>query len=237
LCSLNSILPTITRGVIAYMNCTDGSEEIILNFCKQHPGFIPAKYDYFDLYPNEDIGFKLSRYYNWTLALLPKNAWVIKIDADQIYNAEILLRIFLLPRYNGDLVILPKMQLHYDSNNLYFLKDYPFNFSRDHWLFYNRDGLVFHSVIGKFEAINIPYKHLLMAEISNYHFPAVKSRRTLRPDELVLFDDYVNQNFTGQVRTIRDSCNGNRRYSIQLLDKKMLSKEYIMHFVQQFDFS
>ncbi|MBZ7987433.1 hypothetical protein AVCANL279_05465 [Campylobacter canadensis] len=42
--SLNSILGAIKRGVIAYNDCTDNSEQIILEFCKQHKSFIPAKY-------------------------------------------------------------------------------------------------------------------------------------------------------------------------------------------------
>ncbi|EAH8789004.1 acylneuraminate cytidylyltransferase, partial [Campylobacter jejuni] len=41
--SLESILPAIQRGVIGYNDCTDGSEEIILEFCKQYPSFIPVK--------------------------------------------------------------------------------------------------------------------------------------------------------------------------------------------------
>lgn len=44
--SLESILPAIQRGVIGYNDCTDGSEEIILEFCKQYPSFIPIKYPY-----------------------------------------------------------------------------------------------------------------------------------------------------------------------------------------------
>lgn len=32
--SLDSILPAIQRGVIGYNDCDDGSEEIILEFCK-----------------------------------------------------------------------------------------------------------------------------------------------------------------------------------------------------------
>nr|WP_276309253.1 hypothetical protein [Campylobacter hepaticus] len=44
--SLESILPAIQRGVIGYNDCDDGSEEIILEFCKQYPSFIPIKYPY-----------------------------------------------------------------------------------------------------------------------------------------------------------------------------------------------
>ena len=53
---LNSILPALHRGVIAYNDCTDDSEQIILDFCKKNPGFIPAKYDEFNKFPDETRG-------------------------------------------------------------------------------------------------------------------------------------------------------------------------------------
>lgn len=40
---LKSILPAIKKGVIGYNDCDDGTEEYILEFCKQNPGFIPKK--------------------------------------------------------------------------------------------------------------------------------------------------------------------------------------------------
>lgn len=43
--SLNSIQGIITRGVIGYNDCTDGSEDVILKFCEMNPGFIPVKYE------------------------------------------------------------------------------------------------------------------------------------------------------------------------------------------------
>ena len=50
--SLNSILPVIKKGVIAYNDCTDGSDLVILDFCKQNPGFIPFHYPYHVVEPN-----------------------------------------------------------------------------------------------------------------------------------------------------------------------------------------
>ncbi|WP_337199440.1 hypothetical protein [Campylobacter molothri] len=44
--SLESILPAIQRGIIAYNDCDDGSEEFILEFCKKYPTFIPKKYPF-----------------------------------------------------------------------------------------------------------------------------------------------------------------------------------------------
>lgn len=41
--SLYSILSAIQRGVIRYYDCTDGSEEVIINFCNRFPTF---KYPY-----------------------------------------------------------------------------------------------------------------------------------------------------------------------------------------------
>ena len=52
---LKSILPAIKKGVIGYNDCDDGTEEYILEFCKQNPGFIPVKYPYSVYPPSHEI--------------------------------------------------------------------------------------------------------------------------------------------------------------------------------------
>ncbi len=44
--SLFSMLPAIQRGVIGFNDCDDGSKEVILEFCKKFPSFIPISYPY-----------------------------------------------------------------------------------------------------------------------------------------------------------------------------------------------
>lgn len=81
--SLESILPAIQRGVIGYNDCTDGSEEIILEFCKQYPSFIPIKYPYeIQIQNPKSEENKLYSYYNYVASFIPKDEWLIKIDVD-----------------------------------------------------------------------------------------------------------------------------------------------------------
>lgn len=56
--SLNSILPAIKKGIIGYNDCSDGSEEFILEFCKKNKGFIPCKYPY-TIYPSEHRAYTI----------------------------------------------------------------------------------------------------------------------------------------------------------------------------------
>lgn len=87
--SLESILPAIQRGVIGYNDCTDGSEEIILEFCKQYPSFIPIKYPYeIQIQNPKSEENKLYSYYNYVASFIPKDEWLIKIDVDHIYDAK-----------------------------------------------------------------------------------------------------------------------------------------------------
>ncbi|WP_294704555.1 hypothetical protein [uncultured Fusobacterium sp.] len=93
---LKSILPVIKKGVIGYNDCDDGTEEYIIEFCKQNPGFIPVKYPY-TVYPltsteylketsNKNCWF--SSYCNYILSYIPKDEWIIKIDCDHIFDSN-----------------------------------------------------------------------------------------------------------------------------------------------------
>ncbi len=85
------MLPAIKRGVIGYKDCTDSSEEIILEFCKKYPNFIPAKYPhqvFLENPPNECN--KFHNHYNFVLSFIPENEWFIKIDVDHIYEPTLL---------------------------------------------------------------------------------------------------------------------------------------------------
>lgn len=77
--SLESILPAIQRGVIGYNDCDDGSEEIILEFCKQYPSFIPIKYPYeIQIQNPKSEENKLYHYYNYVASFIPQGEWLIK---------------------------------------------------------------------------------------------------------------------------------------------------------------
>ena len=138
--SLNSILPVIKKGVIGYNDCTDGTEEFIIEFCKKNKGFIPVKYLY-SLYDPADIRNeikgndekKLCSYYNYVLSFIPQGEWLIKIDCDHIYNPKKLKEIFKIVTNDKDCIILPKINIgKIFDNKIYLLKDRVFDETDDH---------------------------------------------------------------------------------------------------------
>lgn len=208
LASLNSILPVIKKGVIGYNECTDGSEDIIQQFCNEHQGFIPFNYPHHviaacDKKYLEDVPFEntLAGYYNAVLDLIPKKEWLIKIDVDQIYFPEILLHSFSLPRNEREWVVYSRLNLYRQEGKL---KVIDYVRPGDHWLIYN-DGLYFVNTIGArangdfmaCESLRMmncikrgaPY----LPECSSIHFPCEKQYRSYYFDEsrVIDFFDYV----------------------------------------------
>lgn len=234
-CSLDSIVPAIAKGVVAYHDCTDGSEEIILEFCRKNRGFIPARYDFFNLYGDEPIAEKLTRYYNWTLSLMPRNEWLVKIDADQIYDSEKLKAAFRMVRTTKDVIILPRIQLHHANGELFVISDRPFNFSGDHWVIFNDGNMVFEEwdkapceslvILDEFQ------RNVQLSEAVAWHFPLMKSSRTvsLAKPNFILFDDWT-ENWNGDVL---DTLDG-QQHAGDLVDRKMLIKERVMEYTEHF---
>lgn len=71
--SLESILPAIQRGIIAYNDCNDGSEEFTLEFCKKYLTFIPKNIPF--LYKFKALKKKKINFITiiiWFLALFPR---------------------------------------------------------------------------------------------------------------------------------------------------------------------
>lgn len=135
--SLESILPAIQRGVIGYNDCTDGSEEIILEFCKQYPSFIPVKYPYEVQIENpQSEKNKLYNYYNYIASFIPKNEWLIKIDVDHIYDAKKLYKSFYIPQKDNDIVSIARLNIAVENNKVYIVPHY-FVDVADHWLIKN----------------------------------------------------------------------------------------------------
>lgn len=201
---LASILPAIDRGVIAYNDCTDNSERIILDFCKKHPKFIPFKYPHHVVPPHSpeyknELPEKntMASYLNAALRKLPKNQWIITVDGDEIYDAEKLKESFKLVKNTNDIIYYPKINLHIQKGKLHIVKCLnTANIAnpKDHLLIFN-NNLKFVMMIknkskgNKFRA----YEHLMINRISNrknaellmYHFPNLKKHRSIEESEKI----------------------------------------------------
>lgn len=113
--------------MIAYNDCTDGSDKIIEEFCKQNTEFIPFHYPFY-VEPAGSRKYEtnalkeentLAGYYNAALEIIQKkNEWIIKIDADQIYSPSILEHSFYLPRSTKDFVSFSRLYLILDNDIL-----------------------------------------------------------------------------------------------------------------------
>lgn len=202
---LKSILPAIKKGVIGYNDCDDGTEEYILEFCKQNPGFIPVKYPY-SVYPpsheiyktEEEEEKKLHSYYNYVLSYIPENEWLIKIDCDHVYDAEKLKKIFYIPKNDRECIIIPRLDLHFQNEKLYTISKNPLVEGKDHFLLKNKN-LKFKKVLMNIEIEGKNYftaceglvkeevdlnsrkieskLNFIYVELVNYHFPLVKKWR------------------------------------------------------------
>ncbi|WP_258108300.1 beta-1,4-N-acetylgalactosaminyltransferase [Campylobacter lari] len=215
--SLESILPAIQRGVIGYNDCTDGSEEIILEFCRQYPSFVPVKYPYEVQIKNpKSEKNKLYSYYNYIASFIPKNEWLIKIDVDHIYDAKKLYKSFYIPRKDFDIVCFSKFNISVNKNKIYVTPPY-FIDSSDHWLIKNtnlqwKEALVLggsiewneitneqlrnipYTDISFYEALDVRGKKIYYTELSNWHFPFVKQHRKLQiQDNWVTLEDFKNK--------------------------------------------
>ena len=188
--SLDSIVGAISRGIIVYNECTDGSEEIIKEFCSKHQGFRCVEFPY----PvarcrctQEEFESKktLADYYNFALSFIPQGEWLVKIDADQIYDAQKLKESFKLVSKPYEIVFYCRVNLHCFENKIYIDKKASFLDPKDHWLICN-NGLYFCNEIqennGKtlhyWELLKIPYTYYgIDAPLSTWHFPLLKANR------------------------------------------------------------
>lgn len=195
---MESILPAIQRGIIAYNDCTDGSEEIILDFCAKYPTFIPAKYPHhIEIHNPQREENKLHNYYNFALSHIPKKEWLIKIDCDHIYDAKKLYKSFYLPKNKFDIMciariygVLVKGRNVYIGNypNIGALGDY-FTNGSDHLLIYN-DNLKFAVWHPDEDTKQLFYEYLvygkrrrhICTELNNYHFLRIKISRAQAND-------------------------------------------------------
>ncbi len=230
--SLESILPAIQRGVIGYNDCDDGSEEIILEFCKQYPSFIAKKYSHEVQIENpQSEANKLYAYYNWVLSFIPQNEWLIKIDVDHIYDAKKLYKSFYIPRKDNDVLCYPRIDFLVENSEVFLKFDERFGFLNtigdDHWLIKNKRLKFIEMLVGQnhsYEWLDIRKLKLHHAELTQYHFPYVKnSRRKYAKTNNVWFrldDDFI----------LKDE---NLKFiDLQMLDEKLIIKEYAKFKIQ-----
>lgn len=222
--SLESILPAIQRGIIAYNDCDDGSEEFILEFCKKYPTFIPKKYPFSIQIQNpKKEKNKLYYYYNWVLSFIPKGEWFIKIDVDQIYDAQKLYKSFYIPKNENDVVSIARMDFAVIKEQVYIIPKPTsktlFIDEADHWLIKN-ENLCFREALVKgdshnwneidpakiskynnlksYEAIIINKPHITFykTQLTNYHFPFVKKDRVIYKTKKnwIKLEKYIDKN-------------------------------------------
>ncbi|MCL7827719.1 hypothetical protein, partial [Pasteurella multocida] len=190
--SLKSILPHVKGGVIGFNSCNDGSKEYIIEFCKKNPQFTPIEYPY-DVFPayhesykNDRLDYnkRLDTYYNYIWEKLPKNEWVIKIDADHLWIDEYFEMLLSYPLRKKDIVILNRINLHCIDNTVYVNKNLPIYEPGDHWIIFNDKDYKFEFYRGwdddkfrAFEYLPISRKNIIYGVLANYHFPIIKNQR------------------------------------------------------------
>lgn len=241
--SLESILPAIQRGVIGYNDCTDGSEEIILEFCKQYPSFIPVKYPYEVQVENpKSEENKLYNYYNYVASFIPQGEWLIKIDVDHIYDAKRLYKSFYIPQKDNDVVSIARMNFAICENKVYIVPNYYMDVT-DHWLVKNiqlqwEEVLILgnsfewkeisqkekykYQSLSSYEILRLKKHAIYHTELTNWHFPFIKKHRNIQKK-----DDWININQF--IKNYPELINNK-------IDKSMLNEDKILKIYNNFNF-
>ena len=233
---LESILPAIQRGVIAYNDCTDGSEEIILEFCAKYPSFIPAKYPHhIEIHAPKAQENMLHNYYNFALSFIPKKEWLIKIDCDHIYDAKKLYKAFYLPKKRYERLVQSRINVCIKDRQIFITKDKNgvdgfFSVGADYVMLFNK-GLHFNVWFPDKERKRFlevlhyrPARLSYQIEMTNYHFPLIKNSRVSDNENAI-----KNAFSLEQVR--QSDLVGTR------IDPEMLDKNKILQIYDNFDWS
>ncbi|EAK9868511.1 beta-1,4-N-acetylgalactosaminyltransferase [Campylobacter lari] len=236
--SLESILPAIQRGVIGYNDCTDGSEEIILEFCKQYPSFIPVKYPYEVQIQNpKSEENKLYSYYNYVASFIPQDEWLIKIDVDHYYDAKKLYKSFYIPKKNYHVVSYSRIDFDINNNKIYIninKKGEVLKEPNDCLLIINKNLFWKEILIDRsnhswdiadktcknpqsYESLEIKNKIFYYTELNNYHFPFIKNSRIKDKYHFqwITLDDFIKNK-----KNLQD------RIDFDLLDKQIILSVY-----------
>ncbi len=182
--SLFSMLPAIQRGVIGFNDCDDGSKEVILEFCKKFPTFIPISYPYEVMLKDcPSLWHQLYHYSNYTLSFIPKNEWVIKIDCDHVYDAKKLYESFYIPKSIKEVVMYSRINFVVQDFEVFVCNSGDFGFLDawgDQWLFYNdcEPFEIWQHNGDIYEILKLKDKHHIKdKELMQWHFPLAKKRR------------------------------------------------------------
>lgn len=228
--SLESILPAIQRGVIGYNDCTDGSEEIILEFCRQYPSFIPVKYPYEIQRENpQSEENKLYSYYNYVASFIPDNEWFIKIDVDHIYDAKKLYESFYLPKDDREVLSIARINFIVVDDEVFIIKGSNGELLRDvidHWLLKKTKDIIWEEY-GKIEILRLPGKKFLRTYLNNYHFPHAKEWRQIDHKDttltLIKLEDFIKNHY----HEFKD------KIELDMLNKELILAIYNSFFEQE----
>ncbi|RQD65436.1 beta-1,4-N-acetylgalactosaminyltransferase, partial [Campylobacter hepaticus] len=228
--------------VIGYNDCDDGSKEIILEFCKQYPSFIPIKYPYeIQIQNPKSEENKLYHYYNYVASFIPQGEWLIKIDVDHIYDAQKLYKSFYIPKKDYHVVsyaridfniqkeviflnINAKNEIFKEPGDCLLIKNYKLKWkeilidrNNHSWDIVDKDFKNAQS----YEVLEIKNKIFYHTELNNYHFPFVKHRRLNDKSKFqwISLDDFIKQYKDGLKKRI---------------DFNMLNKETILSIYNTF---
>jgi len=231
--SLESILPAIQRGIIGYNDCDDGSEEIILEFCKQYPSFIPVKYPYEVQIQNpQSEENKLYKYYDFVLSFIPKNEWFIKIDVDHVYDGAKLFKSFYLARKPCDVVFVSRINFIIKNQQIYTFKvkdtlnniDY-LALGMDHWLIFNKNIKTIETRTadgGYYEGLKYSNQthRFFHTELNNWHFLLVKNSRR------ALIEEFLKSSNIITIDEMKKSPLVGTRIDPKMLDEKKILEIY-----------
>lgn len=202
--TLHSIEGILHKGVIASHGSDDGTDQFIEEFCKTHPGFKFFKYPH-HVYPLGDphylnkISYKntFTAFSNAALEEIPKDEWLIKIDADMIYFSDLLEATFHMVDSEKECIDYSRLEFIRTTDQSFL--PYAYRRPGDHWLIFNR-GIHFiqkdfysGSHFVSYEVLAKGRKHLISPECSALHFPFEKKRRNsaknlhTKPLDLFLF--------------------------------------------------
>ncbi|WP_120946178.1 beta-1,4-N-acetylgalactosamyltransferase [Helicobacter labacensis] len=224
---LYSILPAIQRGVIGYNDCDDGSAEVILEFCQKFPTFIPIAYPYEIITKDpQDFHHQFYHYCNYVLSFIPKNQWVLKIDADHIYDAKKLYKSFYSIEHARQVVVYSRINLNIDKVGIQKCHNYGLvDDLGDHWLFCNHKTR-FVEWCAQNRSLEILKPKTLAhytnePELVSWHFPFVKKERAHIADSLewISLEDF---------KTHHAKLLGNK------IDPNMLDEKRILEICAQF---
>lgn len=140
---------------------------------------------------------RLDTYYDAVLAQIPKGAWIIKIDADEILDPDLLKESFKMIKHESDVVSYPRINIHVGNGGVFVLcssNNMGIITPRDHLLI-NKDGLSHTMYTSKepftaWEVTQFSDRSVHNAKLMTYHFMFLKNWRSKEEIEKVFGNIY-----------------------------------------------